>query len=70
MSEPAPDLAFVRGCLRRASRSPDPMARAEARRALAELAPDLGTPLVDCPHCGATGLPERVLETDCPHVER
>jgi len=28
------------------------------------------TPLVECPVCGATGLPERIAVHDCPAVAR
>jgi hypothetical protein len=43
---PDPDYEFVRERIRRASRlTRHPEARADLRRALAELAPDLGAPV-------------------------
>lgn len=63
---PDVDEQFVRERVRRASRlTHHPEARAELRRVLAELAPDLGAPVEQCPACGLQGS-EQALEThDC-----
>jgi hypothetical protein len=68
MSEdlPEPDHEFVRERVRRAARlTRHPEARAELRRVLAELAPDLGAPVEQCPQCGLLGMEEQLETHDC-----
>jgi hypothetical protein len=65
--DPEPDLQFVRERVRRASRhARHPEARAELRRVLAELAPDLGAPVEQCPVCGLLGIEQSLQTHDCP----
>jgi len=63
---PDVDEQFVRERVRRASRLTDhPEARAELRRVLAELAPDLGAPVEECPACGLQGSEQALRTHDC-----
>jgi hypothetical protein len=63
---PEPDHEFVRKRVRRASRlTRHPEARAELRRVLAELAPDLGAPVEQCPGCGLLGTEAALRDHDC-----
>jgi hypothetical protein len=63
---PDPDHEFVRERVRRASRlTRHPEARAELRRVLAELAPDLGAPVEQCPGCGLLGTETALADHDC-----
>jgi len=63
---PDVDEQFVRERVRRASRlTRHPEARAELRRVLAELAPDLGAPVEACPACGLQGSKQALRTHDC-----
>lgn len=63
---PDPDWEFVRQQVRVATvRTRDPVARARQRRALAELAPNLGEPLTECPDCHMILGASRLDETTC-----
>jgi hypothetical protein len=63
---PDVDEQFVRERVRRASRlTHHPEARAELRRVLAELAPDLGAPVEECPACGLQGSEQALRTHDC-----
>jgi len=63
---PDVDEQFVRERVRRASRlTRHPEARAELRRVLAELAPDLGAPVERCPACGLQGTGQALRTHDC-----
>jgi hypothetical protein len=62
-----PDLEFVRDRVRAASRrTRHPEARADLRRALAELTDHYGEPVAECPDCHMLMLARRLAETDCP----
>jgi hypothetical protein len=66
MNDPEPDHEFIRERVRRASRlTRHPEARTELRRVLAELAPDLGAPVEQCPECGLLGTEESLANHDC-----
>ena len=63
---PDVDERFLRERVRRASRlTRHPEARAELRRVLAELAPDLGAPVEQCPGCGLLGSEQALRDHHC-----
>jgi hypothetical protein len=66
MPAPDADLEMVRARVREASQlTRHPEARDRLREALAELAPDIGAPIVECPTCHRLMVRDRLELHDC-----